>query len=79
MHVFPTTWRWVDSGCAPALSPEYLFHSASTEADGSSEAGRCPKILLKKVLDMLPLAQCVLSQDCVHNIAGSIATVTFES
>ena len=41
---------------APAVSPEYLFHSARTEAEGSSGPGRCPKILLKKLLDMLPLA-----------------------
>ena len=41
---------------APAVSPEYLFHSARTEAEGSSEPDCCPKMLLKKLLDMLPLA-----------------------
>ena len=41
---------------APAVSPEYLFHSARTEAEGSSGPDCCPKMLLKKLLDMLPLA-----------------------
>ncbi len=54
------------------MSPEYLFHSASTEADGSSAAGRCPKILLKKLLDML--AQYVTSHEHTPNEAGSIST-----
>ncbi len=53
------------------MSPEYLFHSASTEADGSSVAGRCPKILLKKLLDML--AQYVPSQGNTPDGAGSIS------
>lgn len=37
---------------ALAVSLEYLFHSASTEAEGSSGPDRCPKILLKKLVDM---------------------------
>ena len=41
---------------APAVSPEYLFHSARTEAEGSLGPDCCPKILLKKLLDMLPRA-----------------------
>ena len=41
---------------APAVSPEYLFHSARTEAEGSSGPDCCPKMLLKKLLDMLALA-----------------------
>ena len=56
------------------MSPEYLFHSASTEADGSSEAGRCPKMLLKKLLDIVPLAQGTIARRRVHTNAGSIVT-----
>ena len=45
----------------PAVSLEYLFHSASTEADGSSGPGRCPKILLKKLVDMMACVDSSLS------------------
>ena len=67
-------------GCksAHAVSPEYLFHSASTDADGSSGPGRCPKILLKKLLDMLALAQCVPSVCLMPVKIGSISTIGYE-
>ena len=37
-----------ESDAHPALSFEYLFHSASTDASGASLPGRCPKRLEKK-------------------------------
>ena len=46
---------------ALAVSLEYLFHSASTEADGSSGPGRCPNMLLKKLVDMMACVDPPLS------------------
>ena len=46
-----------DAGAeVPAVSasgkdcPLYLFHSANTDAEGSSELGACPKTLLQKLI-----------------------------
>ena len=51
---------------ALAVSLEYLFHSASTEAEGSSGPGRCPKILLKKLVDMMACVDPFLSDPRLH-------------
>ena len=43
----------IGAASSPALSLEYLFHSARTDADGSSLPGRCPNRLLKNAVEAI--------------------------